>query len=96
MCSRMFLYQFIIFPLIQYFCIPYILENQLLSNTLNLLNVRGQQNDSIESLLIKPIQRILKYPLFLAQIQEHCSPESVEHSQCSQVAFFRYFIDELG
>ncbi|KAI1713885.1 rhoGEF domain-containing protein [Ditylenchus destructor] len=59
-------------------------ENQLLSNTLNLLNVRGQQNDSIESLLIKPIQRILKYPLFLAQIQEHCSPESVEHSQCSQ------------
>jgi hypothetical protein len=33
------------------------------------LNPRQQQSTTLESYLIKPIQRILKYPLLLAQLK---------------------------
>lgn len=36
----------------------------------------------VDSLLIKPIQRILKYPLFLQQIHDLCTENSEERSLC--------------
>ncbi|VDO65671.1 unnamed protein product [Onchocerca flexuosa] len=36
------------------------------------LNISGEQSESAQSLLIKPIQRVLKYPLFLQQIKDNC------------------------
>ncbi|KAK0425466.1 hypothetical protein QR680_009217 [Steinernema hermaphroditum] len=48
------------------------------------LNESGQQKESVESLTIKPIQRVLKYPLFLEQMLQSCSAESVERRQAAQ------------
>ncbi|VDN03623.1 unnamed protein product [Thelazia callipaeda] len=48
------------------------------------LNVSGEQSESAQSLLIKPIQRVLKYPLFLQQIRDNCFKGSVERQQSEQ------------
>ncbi|EFO16404.2 RhoGEF domain-containing protein [Loa loa] len=48
------------------------------------LNISGEQSESAQSLLIKPIQRILKYPLFLQQIKDNCFKGSVEWQQGEQ------------
>uniref|UniRef100_A0A0R3S5B6 DH domain-containing protein n=1 Tax=Elaeophora elaphi TaxID=1147741 RepID=A0A0R3S5B6_9BILA len=48
------------------------------------LNVSGEQSESAQSLLIKPIQRVLKYPLFLQQIKDNCFEGSVERQQGEQ------------
>ncbi|KAM3721863.1 Protein still life, isoform SIF type [Dirofilaria immitis] len=48
------------------------------------LNISGEQSESVQSLLIKPIQRVLKYPLFLQQIKDNCLKGSVERQQSEQ------------
>ncbi|VDK87623.1 unnamed protein product [Litomosoides sigmodontis] len=48
------------------------------------LNISGEQSESAQSLLIKPIQRVLKYPLFLRQIKDNCLQGSVERQQGEQ------------
>ncbi|CEF63787.1 T-lymphoma invasion and metastasis-inducing protein 1 [Strongyloides ratti] len=45
-------------------------------------NLEKCQN--IESLLIKPIQRILRYPLFLEKIVDSCNVETIEYKQSKQ------------
>lgn len=42
---------------------------------------KGEHASSLESYLIKPIQRILKYPLLLHQISSSAQPESIEREQ---------------
>lgn len=42
-------------------------------------NTKRQQSTSLESYLIKPIQRILKYPLLLQQLKNATPPGSEEH-----------------
>ena len=41
-------------------------------------NTKRQQSTSLESYLIKPIQRILKYPLLLQQLKNVAPPNSEE------------------
>uniref|UniRef100_A0A183TWK1 DH domain-containing protein n=1 Tax=Toxocara canis TaxID=6265 RepID=A0A183TWK1_TOXCA len=48
------------------------------------MNVSGEQSESAQSLLIKPIQRVLKYPLFVQQMRDNCARGSVERQQCEQ------------
>ena len=43
--------------------------NQALQDFLHSLNPRQQHSTALESYLIKPIQRILKYPLLLQQLK---------------------------
>uniref|UniRef100_A0A914BVI3 DH domain-containing protein n=1 Tax=Acrobeloides nanus TaxID=290746 RepID=A0A914BVI3_9BILA len=59
-------------------------EDPLIKRRLSELNLSGQQRESIQSMLIKPIQRVLKYPLFLEQIRENCVKDSIEQKQCAQ------------
>uniref|UniRef100_A0AC34QP31 DH domain-containing protein n=1 Tax=Panagrolaimus sp. JU765 TaxID=591449 RepID=A0AC34QP31_9BILA len=58
--------------------------DQDLKGKLDQLNASGQHRESVESLLIKPIQRVLKYPLFLEQIRDFCLKDSMEQRQCLQ------------
>ena len=50
---------------------------------LHSLNARQQHSTALESYLIKPIQRILKYPLLLTQLKALTSPNSEEHQRLS-------------
>eukprot|EP00095_Tigriopus_kingsejongensis_P000341 maker-scaffold194_size270518-snap-gene-1.24 protein:Tk00341 transcript:maker-scaffold194_size270518-snap-gene-1.24-mRNA-1 annotation:"protein still isoform sif type 1" len=52
--------------------------NQALQEFLHSLNPRQQHSTALESYLIKPIQRILKYPLLLQQLKSLSPPESDE------------------
>ncbi|TKR93772.1 hypothetical protein L596_008170 [Steinernema carpocapsae] len=61
-----------------------IIKQSAVRDKLRDLNESGQQNESVESLMIKPIQRVLKYPLFLEQMIQSCPKESVEQRQASQ------------
>lgn len=45
---------------------------------------KGQHAFSLESYLIKPIQRILKYPLLLQQLKNYSDPASEEQSLISE------------
>ncbi|GBN97476.1 Protein still life, isoform SIF type 1, partial [Araneus ventricosus] len=47
-------------------------------------NPRGQHSFSLESYLIKPIQRILKYPLLLQQLKHLTDPTSEEHQHLAE------------
>jgi len=58
--------------------------DQELKSNLEKLNLSQQHKESVESLLIKPIQRVLKYPLFLEQIRDFCSKDSIEKKQTLQ------------
>ncbi|ESO03700.1 hypothetical protein HELRODRAFT_99976 [Helobdella robusta] len=55
-------------------------ENAALQEFLKARNPRQQHSSTIESFLIKPIQRILKYPLLLKQLVELSAPQSYEHA----------------
>ena len=46
---------------------------------LALRNPRQQHSSTLESYLIKPIQRVLKYPLLLRELYSLTDPESEEH-----------------
>lgn len=62
-----------------------IIENNSLCETLDQLNLNGQLSENFNSYLIKPIQRILKYPLFLGQVNEYCDYGTIQHIQSTQV-----------
>lgn len=53
--------------------------NQALQEFLAARNPRQQHSSTLESYLIKPIQRILKYPLLLQQLRNLTDPHSDEH-----------------
>ncbi|XP_050433195.1 protein still life, isoform SIF type 1 isoform X3 [Adelges cooleyi] len=53
--------------------------NQALQEFLCARNPRQQHSCSLESYLIKPIQRILKYPLLLQQLRNLTDPTSDQH-----------------
>uniref|UniRef100_T1ITC4 T-lymphoma invasion and metastasis-inducing protein 1 n=1 Tax=Strigamia maritima TaxID=126957 RepID=T1ITC4_STRMM len=53
--------------------------NQMLREFLQARNPRQQHSSTLESYLIKPIQRILKYPLLLQQMKHFTEPNSEEH-----------------
>ena len=48
------------------------------------MNSSTEQSEGVQSLLIKPIQRVLKYPLFLQQMRDNCSKGCVERQQGEQ------------
>ncbi|VDD92842.1 unnamed protein product [Enterobius vermicularis] len=48
------------------------------------INSAKQQGEGVQSLLIKPIQRVLKYPLFLQQMKDNCTKGCVERQQGEQ------------
>ncbi len=52
--------------------------NQALQEFLSSLNPRQQHSTALESYLIKPIQRILKYPLLLQQLKGAATNNSEE------------------
>ncbi|XP_051174305.1 protein still life, isoform SIF type 1 isoform X2 [Leptopilina boulardi] len=60
--------------------------NQALQEFLQARNPRQQHSSTLESYLIKPIQRILKYPLLLQQLRNLTDERSDEH---------RHLIDAL-
>ena len=43
-------------------------------------NPTKQHSSTLESYLIKPVQRVLKYPLLLRELVSLTDPESEEHS----------------
>nr|CAD7256681.1 unnamed protein product [Timema shepardi] len=53
--------------------------NQSLQEFLAARNPRQQHSSTLESYLIKPIQRILKYPLLLQQLRNLTDPQADEH-----------------
>ena len=53
--------------------------NQALQEFLAARNPRQQHSSTLESYLIKPIQRILKYPLLLQQLRNLTDPSADEH-----------------
>lgn len=53
--------------------------NYALQEFLAARNPRQQHSSTLESYLIKPIQRILKYPLLLQQLRNLTDPNSDEH-----------------
>ncbi|XP_075552052.1 guanine nucleotide exchange factor still life isoform X8 [Dermacentor variabilis] len=58
--------------------------NTALSDFLQTRNPRGQHSFSLESYLIKPIQRILKYPLLLQQLKHLTDPVTEEHHHLAE------------
>jgi len=55
-------------------------SNIALQEFLRSHNPNQQHSATLESFLIKPIQRILKYPLLLRQLTELTDPTSNEHA----------------
>lgn len=53
--------------------------NQALQEFLAARNPKQQHSSTLESFLIKPIQRILKYPLLLQQLRNLTDPRCEEH-----------------
>lgn len=53
--------------------------NQALQEFLIARNPKQQHSSTLESYLIKPIQRILKYPLLLQQLRNLTDVNSEEH-----------------
>lgn len=60
-------------------------------------NRKGTHSFSLESYLIKPIQRILKYPLLLQQLKQLTDPVTEEHQHLAEslkgrtIEFGRHF-----
>ncbi|KAH3735628.1 hypothetical protein DPMN_042163 [Dreissena polymorpha] len=57
--------------------------NEKLKEFLIARNPKHQHSATLDSYLIKPIQRILKYPLLLQQLCNLTDPESDEHHHLS-------------
>ncbi|XP_034940458.1 protein still life, isoform SIF type 1 isoform X1 [Chelonus insularis] len=58
--------------------------NQALQEFLQARNPRQQHSSTLESYLIKPIQRILKYPLLLQQLKHLTDERSEEHQHLTE------------
>lgn len=66
--------------------------NQALQEFLCSRNPRQQHSCSLESYLIKPIQRILKYPLLLQQLRNLTDPHSDQHLHLvGKIIIFKQF-----
>uniref|UniRef100_A0A914W7R1 Uncharacterized protein n=1 Tax=Plectus sambesii TaxID=2011161 RepID=A0A914W7R1_9BILA len=59
-------------------------KNEKLQAFLAKCNVDEQHACTFESYLIKPVQRVLRYPLFLQQMKTHTCEGTPEHVQVSQ------------
>ncbi|CAH1798643.1 unnamed protein product [Owenia fusiformis] len=59
-------------------------DNTPLKEFLRARNPKQQHSATLESYLIKPIQRILKYPLLLRQLKSLTNPQSDEHNHLSE------------
>ncbi len=57
--------------------------NPELREFLRARNPKQQHSATLESYLIKPIQRILKYPLLLQQLKQLTDPHTDEHHHLS-------------
>ena len=57
--------------------------NSPLKEFLRARNPKQQHSSTLESYLIKPIQRILKYPLLLQQLKNLTDPDTDEHHHLS-------------
>jgi len=44
----------------------------------------GQISQSLESYLIRPIQRVLKYPQFLTQMRALCTKGTINHNKLEE------------
>lgn len=55
-------------------------DNSELYEFLHARNPKQQHSATLESYLIKPIQRILKYPLLLTQLRSLTLPDSSEYT----------------
>ena len=58
--------------------------SQALQEFLQSRNPRQQHSSTLESYLIKPIQRILKYPLLLQQLRSLTDSSSTEHQHLAE------------
>ncbi|XP_071502543.1 protein still life, isoforms C/SIF type 2-like [Diadema antillarum] len=58
--------------------------NAALMQFLEARNPKQQHSASLASYLIKPIQRVLKYPLLLSEMRHHLDRESYEHYHLSE------------
>lgn len=67
--------------------------NQALQEFLCSRNPRQQHSCSLESYLIKPIQRILKYPLLLQQLRNLTDPNSDQHLHLVGKILINYLIN---
>jgi len=65
-------------------------SNVALQEFLRSHNPHQQHSATLESFLIKPIQRILKYPLLLRQLTELTDPSSSEHAHLRGPPCFTY------
>jgi len=71
-------------------------SNIALQEFLRSHNPNQQHSATLESFLIKPIQRILKYPLLLRQLTELTDPSSNEHAHLRGTApFFVMSLQQL-
>ncbi|XP_050393235.1 protein still life, isoform SIF type 1 isoform X3 [Patella vulgata] len=59
-------------------------SNKALKEFLKSRNPKQQHSATLESFLIKPIQRILKYPLLLQQLVNMSQPDTDEHHHLSE------------
>lgn len=67
-------------------------DNGKLQEFLRIRNPKCQQSSTLESFLIKPIQRLLKYPLLLSQLVQLTPDFSDEHNQLQGSSFSRITI----
>lgn len=55
-------------------------------------NPTNQHSSSLESYLIKPVQRVLKYPLLLRELVFLTDTESPEHAHLTGTAQFKHVV----
>lgn len=84
-CKSLFFFLFPPFPPSHHFFFSFVYfscsdeGNQALQEFLLSKNPRQEHSSTLESYLIKPIQRILKYPLLLQQLKNLTDPYVEEH-----------------
>ncbi|KAG7235296.1 hypothetical protein INR49_002786 [Caranx melampygus] len=79
-----FLYYADHFKLYSGFCANHIKVQKVLERVLEARNPTNQHSSSLESYLIKPVQRVLKYPLLLRELVSLTDPESPEHTHLTE------------
>jgi len=70
-------------------------SNIALQEFLRSHNPNQQHSATLESFLIKPIQRILKYPLLLRQLTELTDPNSNEHAHLRGPYYLSLFLRQI-
>jgi T-lymphoma invasion and metastasis-inducing protein 1 len=63
----------------KFYCVFFSESNDALREFLLARNPKQQHSATLESYMIKPIQRILKYPLLLQQLCSQTIPSTDEH-----------------